>query len=714
MAAEGKPFVKYHWLSTNLLTSVLVQNKKHKFSLQSSSNTLHNYCLSLLGHIGDVLTTRHIASGSRTLVCSISRSVIEPFSGGLGLCFDAQENSYSDNSNGLLFNFIVIDSWKVDSLLSRPEKVDATELFGVNGQSFDPGLNGSSSFSSSGRSKFQFQKSIQQVPLFHLCSSEHAGISFLSSSQNISSGLFLESGDRYVCGERVKCATGAKGWVCDSTRPCDHLKELCRFGRLCKGQICSRFDVTEKFQLLRFVLGGISGGLESFSEKFKGKTVNKIPKSDGLRVQPTSKPLNIISDNHCKKFAISMNDLCKNVDKERTSGIPASTSELTPVKLHHCLKHLCSKNISSITFEGISDSATSLQKLAPPVCSSLEKESGLAILADRSTQFSELVRNKESLRIDSHSQKGNSESPFPKPGTNALAGALAGTFVSLWLHPIDTVKTVIQSRSVGHRSVFRNLGSILSERGMVGLYRGIGSNLASSAPISGIYTFTYESVKAALLPHLAKEYHAFAHCIAGGCASIATSFIYTPTDCIKQQMQVGSQYRNSWLALRSVIDKGGFPMLYAGWGAVLCRNVPQSVIKFYTYEGLKHFAMRNHTKDKQLSTLQTLAFGGLAGSTAALFTTPFDVIKTRLQTQIPGSPTYYEGVFQAFEHIAKREGLGGLYRGLLPRLVIYISQGALFFASYEFFKRVLSIEVRRLAIQTTQPRGAELPVNGGV
>lgn len=28
-----------------------------------------------------------------------------------------------------------------------------------------------------------------------------------------------------------------------------------------------------------------------------------------------------------------------------------------------------------------------------------------------------------------------------------------------------------------------------------------------------------------------------------------------------------------------IIQKGGLPSLYAGWGAVLCRNVPHSIIK---------------------------------------------------------------------------------------------------------------------------------------
>lgn len=287
-------------------------------------------------------------------------------------------------------------------------------------------------------------------------------------------------------------------------------------------------------------------------------------------------------------------------------------------------------------------------------------------------------------------------------GDQALAGALAGTCVSLCLHPVDTVKTVIQAQSFGQRSVIHNLFAIISDRGISGLYRGLGSNLASSAPISAIYTFTYESVKASLLPHLPKEYHALAHCTAGGCASIATSFIFTPSECVKQRMQVGSLYRNSWLAFLGILRNGGLPVLYSGWGAVLCRNVPQSVIKFYTYEGLKHYALTGHPVGTPLSTWQTLAFGGLAGSTAALFTTPFDVIKTRLQTQVPGSIMYQKGVLQAFRHIASSEGLGALYRGLIPRLVIYVSQGALFFTSYEFFKQVLAVEVKKLSFHRVQ------------
>lgn len=280
---------------------------------------------------------------------------------------------------------------------------------------------------------------------------------------------------------------------------------------------------------------------------------------------------------------------------------------------------------------------------------------------------------------------------------HAFAGAFAGIFVSLCLHPVDTVKTVIQSCHAEKKSMCYIGRSIISERGLTGLYRGISSNIASSAPISALYTFSYESVKGALLPLFPKEYHSLAHCMAGGCASIATSFIFTPSERIKQQMQVSVHYQNSWNALVGIIKKGGLPSLYTGWGAVLCRNVPHSIIKFYTYESLKQVMLTSSLSSAQLNTLQTLICGAVAGSTAALFTTPFDLVKTRLQTQIPGSLSRYNSVFHALHDIRMHEGLKGLYRGLIPRLVMYMSQGALFFASYEFFKQFLSLEVPQLS-----------------
>uniref|UniRef100_A0A1J3JKG2 S-adenosylmethionine carrier 1, chloroplastic/mitochondrial n=1 Tax=Noccaea caerulescens TaxID=107243 RepID=A0A1J3JKG2_NOCCA len=313
-----------------------------------------------------------------------------------------------------------------------------------------------------------------------------------------------------------------------------------------------------------------------------------------------------------------------------------------------------------------------------------------------------MVENKQLLERDRNDQEtevcsSSTEAPtypFAKQ-RHAFAGALAGISVSLCLHPLDTVKTMIQSRRLEEKSLCYTGRSIISERGFSGLYRGIASNIASSAPISALYTFTYESVKGSLLPLFPKEYCSLTHCVAGGSASVATSFIFTPSEHIKQQMQVSSHYRNCWTALVGIIQKGGLLSLYAGWSAVLCRNIPHSIIKFYVYENMKRMVLPSlgpHGQAAKPTTSQTLLCGGLAGSAAAFFTTPFDVVKTRLQTQIPGSGNQHPSVYHTLQSIRKQEGLRGLYRGLIPRLVMYMSQGAIFFASYEFYKSVLSLE----------------------
>ena len=51
------------------------------------------------------------------------------------------------------------------------------------------------------------------------------------------------------------------------------------------------------------------------------------------------------------------------------------------------------------------------------------------------------------------------------------------------------------------------MGNLFS--GLAGFYRGITSNIASSAPISAVYTFTYESVKGALLPLFPKVIYVY-------------------------------------------------------------------------------------------------------------------------------------------------------------------------------------------------------------
>ncbi|KAF5177324.1 Mitochondrial carnitine carrier [Thalictrum thalictroides] len=426
---------------------------------------------------------------------------------------------------------------------------------------------------------------------------------------------------------------------------------------------------------------GMVNEISSFEQKYPVH-ITQIECKKPAEIRSKTTPANIL--------AVECND-CR-----------ASVTEVSPLGTRAELPLSIEKSVASLDSDNSLKPVTDI-KVADASVRSSEYHNGLDLDNCASGKDKEPLENDNNCKTNEHAFEDvpskelcsvtRDKSKYVLPNKrHGLAGALSGTFVSLCLHPVDTIKTVTQSHSMAEKSIFHVVRSIISDRGVTGLYRGVASNIASSAPISALYIYSYESIKGALLPLLPKEYHSLVHCIAGGCASIATSFIFTPSERIKQQMQIGSHYQNCWQALVGILGKGGFSSLYAGWGAVLCRNVPHSIIKFYTYETLKQLVMSSTQDNARPSTYQTLLCGGIAGSTAALFTTPFDVVKTRLQTQIPGSLKIYDGVFHALREISQQEGLKGLYRGLTPRLVMYISQGALFFASYEFFKSIFALQ----------------------
>ena len=80
----------------------------------------------------------------------------------------------------------------------------------------------------------------------------------------------------------------------------------------------------------------------------------------------------------------------------------------------------------------------------------------------------------------------------------------------------------------------------------------------------------------------------------------------------------------------------------------------------------------------------------VAGSVSAAlshgYTTPIDVVKTRMQT----NPELYNGTLDALQKIIENDGPAFLLQGLVPTCVGYGLEGALKFGSYEMFKPIFA------------------------
>lgn len=136
------------------------------------------------------------------------------------------------------------------------------------------------------------------------------------------------------------------------------------------------------------------------------------------------------------------------------------------------------------------------------------------------------------------------------------------------------------------------------------------------------------------------------------------------------------------------ISNLGLRGLYKGASACLARDVPFSAIYFPTYNHLKK-DMFHESPTKKLGILQLLSAGAIAGMPAAYLTTPFDVIKTRLQVETRKGETAYTGLTHAARTILKEEGATAFFKGGPARIMRSSPQFGFTLAAYEFLQRAI-------------------------
>jgi solute carrier family 25 iron transporter 28/37 len=260
------------------------------------------------------------------------------------------------------------------------------------------------------------------------------------------------------------------------------------------------------------------------------------------------------------------------------------------------------------------------------------------------------------------------------------------------MFPIDTIKTNMQAfrpnlSGSPALSVYKTTTSIVEQHGVVGLFRGVSAMATGAAPAHAMHFATYEFCKKRFGGN--KEgHHPFSTAAAGICATIISDAILTPMDAVKQRMQLGARKYNGMIdCVKTIVGKEGVTALYAGYTTTLIMNIPYVAIYFASYESLRKFLKRG--SEHEFDPLAHCLAGGGAGMLAATLTNPFDVAKTRLQTQ-GDVGRQYKGMVNTMLTIWKEEGKSGYTRGLKPRIALHSMSAAICWVTYEWMKFALA------------------------
>jgi len=278
-------------------------------------------------------------------------------------------------------------------------------------------------------------------------------------------------------------------------------------------------------------------------------------------------------------------------------------------------------------------------------------------------------------------------------------GAIAGAFGAFMVYPIDLVKTRMQnqrSSAPGHQLYENSIDcfrKIVRNEGFKGLYAGVLPQLIGVAPEKAIKLTVNDLVRTRFTDPKTGVIQFKAEMLAGGAAGFCQVIFTNPLEIVKIRLQVQGELakRSDAVPRRSamwIVRNLGIVGLYKGAPACLMRDGPFSAIYFPTYAHLKKDFF-GESPQKRLGVLQLLTAGAIAGMPAAYLTTPFDVIKTRLQVEARKGEATYNGVADAARKIYRDEGFKAFWKGGPARIVRSSPQFGFTLAAYEVLSNLL-------------------------
>ncbi|KAJ1964297.1 hypothetical protein GGI12_001529 [Dipsacomyces acuminosporus] len=176
-----------------------------------------------------------------------------------------------------------------------------------------------------------------------------------------------------------------------------------------------------------------------------------------------------------------------------------------------------------------------------------------------------------------------------------------------------------------------------------------------------------------------------AHALSGAGGGIISMAVTYPLITVGTRLQVqrnnkdATSYNGNIDALRKILAQEGVAGLFSGLESAIFGAALTNGVYYYFFEAVRG-AFERASKRKNMTTVESMISGAVAGAMTCIITNPIWVVNTRLTVKQKKTATE-EGAKEAkepttlstFAEIIREDGVLSLWQGIIPALILVIN-----------------------------------------
>lgn len=285
-----------------------------------------------------------------------------------------------------------------------------------------------------------------------------------------------------------------------------------------------------------------------------------------------------------------------------------------------------------------------------------------------------------------------------------ICGAISRSVAQTTMHPANTMKTILQSRTVAGQQR-ETVARLARPKNWKLLTRGAGAQLLLSIPHGAVNFAVLEFVRQTMNNFIERQGGSLSRVagpgldfVSSAISTVCCSVVSTPQMMITDNIMAGT-YSNLPSAVKGLARNQGIKGFYTGWWPGLAGKIPSYGLTWTLFQQIKRLQLK--VMEREPTDIENSIMGCMAAATTVCVMIPLDTVKTRLVTQarFPDLEPY-KGILDCAVRVSKEEGVIAFYRGLAPRLISVVPMIGIQFGVYEFMKKAMLARNAKLFVES--------------